>query len=154
MFSYFQCLFHCSVRWIKKDLTVFIIACPAYVFLKTLTESLLNFRSLSFEVNLMCCVKEKYSNLILIFFILISLALPSQCLLPVYILGIRGGTFPFLHTFISIDCWVSDNAIQPSVRWYLPGVSICISNIWWHWPLFRWFVFKGESSSPLKIGFW
>ena len=101
-----------------------------------------------------CVVLEKYSNLILIFFILISLALPSQCLLPVYILGIRGGTFPFLHTFISIDCWVSDNAIQPSVRWYLPGVSICISNIWWHWPLFRWFVFKGDSSSPLKIGFW
>ena len=95
------------MRWIKRDLAIFIITCPAYVFLKTLTESLLNFRSLSFEVNLMCCVKEKYSNLILIFFILISLALPSQCLLPVYILGIRGGTFPFLHTFISIVCLLS-----------------------------------------------
>ena len=44
MFSYFQCLFHCSVRWIKKDLAIFIITCSASVFLKILKKSLLNFQ--------------------------------------------------------------------------------------------------------------
>lgn len=75
-----------------------------------------------------CVVLEKYSNLILIFFILIA-SLSLQCLLPVYIFGIRRN-IPFSPPSSALIDLLS-STMPFSLLWgdTFPGVSICISNI-------------------------
>ena len=99
-----------------KDLVVYIIQCPTYVFLKNFIDSLLTLRSLLFGVNFVYGVRE-CSNLILIFLVLITLKRSFIVSVTNVYSQHQGRNTPFsphLHTF-SV-CRV-------------PVVSICISNI-------------------------
>lgn len=61
-----------EVTQTQKELVVYIFTCPAYVLLKTFIASLLTFRYLWFGVHFVYDVGE-CSNVILIFFVLVSL---------------------------------------------------------------------------------
>ena len=134
-FSWFW--FHCSRGWIpkdvirtQKDLVVYILMCPAYVFLKIFIESLLTFRYLWFGVHFVYDVRE-CSNLILVFFLLISLAQSFiVSVIDIYCQH-QGRNIPFsprlLHQLVFVK-FLTMADLSP-VRGFLPVVLICIYHI-------------------------
>ena len=134
-FSWFW--FHCSRGWIpkevirtQKDLGVYILMCPAYVFLKIFIESLLTFRYLWIGVHFVYDVRE-CSNLTLVFFLLISLAQSFiVSLIDIYCQH-QGRNIPFsprhLHQLVFVK-FLTMADLSP-VRGFLPVVLICIYHI-------------------------
>ena len=113
-----------------KDLVVYIIQCPTYVFLKNFIDSLLTLRSLLFGVNFVYGVRE-CSNLIPVSFVLISLSRSFTVSLINVFCQHRGRNIPspprLLHQFVFVKFLTT--AILSAVRRFLPAVSVCISHI-------------------------
>ena len=113
-----------EINQTRKDLVVHILMYPAYVFLKSFIESLLTFRYLWFEVHFMHGVRES-SNLILVFFVLVSL--PGSFIVSVSNVYCQhqGRNIPFCPHFLNSLVFVKflTRAILRAVRWFLPVVS-------------------------------
>ena len=113
-----------EVTQTQKELVVYIFTCPAYVLLKTFIASLLIFRYLWFGVHFVYDVGE-CSNLILIFFVLISLLQSSIVSLTNVYCQDQGRNVPFSWHLLNQLVFVNflTMAILRAVIWFLPVVS-------------------------------